>query len=1047
LSTDHYELRIVNVDGSGRRTVPIAKQPQDYYTPIDWSPDGKTILALGYIRQPYWNGYVAVDAAGGTARRLKRIYSEYGDMAGYSRDGRWIVGAMRLEQDKPDWDIFALESDTGREAMVVSGPGADRYPVWVPDSDILVFRSDRGGKNGVWMVRFQNGRAAGEPVLVRADAGDYQPLGISRDGSLFYKVSHSTNDIYQVGVDPVTLKAQGTPVRIVENYRGENYTPSWSPAGESFAYYSNRDQVSRMVIRQLDGKEIQIAEPVRTTGHAPQWCNGGNGVLSAHPVRSRVFDVRTGVGNELLDASGGHSTPHDDCDAVFSSDCKSAYYSMYASNPNRRTIFRYDLASGRKTDLYADAGEQADGPLLSPDGKWLALHGKLEGGKDQGILMLSLGERKLRMLDAAGLWGYAWSADSRRLLYAREVHTSNSEDDMRELVWASPEGGEPQTIMRMAHAEDPSLSPDGARLLFDAGTTTVELWALRNLPLNNGPAGNANANEPRLVSQGPVQNYWGRIMPNGKQLYVVDGSGNVGLRDLGTGKLRYLTNDGKDWVRGAAGWALSRDGKQIAFASLLSDRKVTVRVVNIDGTGLRSLPVKPAETYMVLDWSPDGKKLLAGFAEGNMIWPDIVTIDVTSGEIHRLIPASATSPTNQPGGGFAGFSSDGKWIVYSRPVKASGWPSAIYALNVQTGAENTLVEAANSSFRQPEWVPGTDLIAYLASRDGRDGIWTIRFQAGWPVGSPVLVKHDLGAGNPKSEGISRDGTFFYRMPSRKSDVYQAVLDPQTLRLQGTPQLAVKTYAGKNAYPAWAPDGNSFVYESRRDESEQYLRQVVFRQADGKEIVSTQGASEQIPQWCVEGKQAFVPWAGLFDALTGAYTQMSAIGRWPMAVTPDCRTAFFYSSEEQGHRGIFRVDIGTQKEILLHGEPAAGNLSVSPDGRWLAYEGKPPLSRWPALVLLPATGGEPRVLDETPGVATWTGISWTPDSKRILFPRYIWEGENEIYWISIDGGPAQFTGLRMHAATAPSMNRDGRRILFSALEDKSEIWALPLLAQH
>ena len=59
----------------------------------------------------------------------------------------------------------------------------------------------------------------------------------------------------------------------------------------------------------------------------------------------------------------------------------------------------------------------------------------------------------------------------------------------------------------------------------------------------------------------------------------------------------------------------------------------------------------------------------------------------------------------------------------------------------------------------------------------------------------------------------------------------------------------------------------------------------------------------------------------------------------------------------------------------------------------------------------------------------------------------WSGEIGSFSVAIDGGAAQSTGLKMRGATAPSMNRDGKRILFSAQEDKAELWALPNVAQR
>lgn len=50
-------------------------------------------------------------------------------------------------------------------------------------------------------------------------------------------------------------------------------------------------------------------------------------------------------------------------------------------------------------------------------------------------------------------------------------------------------------------------------------------------------------------------------------------------------------------------------------------------------------------------------------------------------------------------------------------------------------------------------------------------------------------------------------------------------------------------------------------------------------------------------------------------------------------------------------------------------------------------------------------------------------------------------ENELYWVPVEGGTPPSMGIRMPGASAPSLNVDGRRILFSATERSSELWVL------
>jgi hypothetical protein len=97
------------------------------------------------------------------------------------------------------------------------------------------------------------------------------------------------------------------------------------------------------------------------------------------------------------------------------------------------------------------------------------------------------------------------------------------------------------------------------------------------------------------------------------------------------------------------------------------------------------------------------------------------------------------------------------------------------------------------------------------------------------------------------------------------------------------------------------------------------------------------------------------------------------------------------------------------------------------------------------MLLPAQGGKLRSLEVDP--MRGFSFSWTVDSKRLLLSRSVkpsaGEGEaSELSWIAIEGGTPQPMGIRMNGQlSAPSLNPDGKRLLFSATEMSNEIWVL------
>lgn len=493
------ELRVLNMDGSGMHAVPVKLKSDVPLDVLDWGPDGKSLLVWASVpdNAPLiaWVGnraavagqssfgFAMVDIKTGVERSIARGYKGT-DPSGLSPDGRWMVYSRQVAQLSPNWGVYAIDTQTGQEKAVIQGTGVNRGAMWVPDSDRIVFRSDRKGTNGIWMVRFKDGAAAGEPVLIKQDAGDYTPLGVTRDGSLFYGLSHESSDIYSVEVDPATLRAQGVPRVMGSSFPGRNSSPSWSPAGDSFAYSSDREGAGRslLVVQHAGGSEI-VPSGQKVPGNLPIWC--GPNLLAARGGLGRtIYDATTGEAQSEQPAIKGVAGSYQ---AVVSPDCSSVYVSGVQKDKPGRRIYRAEIATGRETDLLVDAGEWAVFPLASPDERWLALYGRPVGSTTNMLMLLPAQGGSLRPLNVEGMngWGFSWTSDSKRLLMSLKVKSPDGQREESELFWLSVDGGAPQSmgIHMSGKLSAPSLNPDGKRLLFSAAETSNEVWVLRNLPL------------------------------------------------------------------------------------------------------------------------------------------------------------------------------------------------------------------------------------------------------------------------------------------------------------------------------------------------------------------------------------------------------------------------------------------------------------------------------------------------------------------------------------------------------------------------------------
>ncbi len=104
---------------------------------------------------------------------------------------------------------------------------------------------------------------------------------------------------------------------------------------------------------------------------------------------------------------------------------------------------------------------------------------------------------------------------------------------------------------------------------------------------------------------------------------------------------------------------------------------------------------------------------------------------------------------------------------------------------------------------------------------------------------------------------------------------------------------------------------------------------------------------------------------------------------------------------------------------------SGSHGLSPDGKWLAISCSMPGMTGRHVAIIPSTGGTPRLLTTNIGYFH----SWSPDGKTILFTRG-GNGANNIYAISVDGGPEHALTTGTGISDDPDYSADGQYIYFN-----------------
>jgi Tol biopolymer transport system component len=515
-----YELRVVGLDGSGRRVL-LEGQRKDWLCPVDWSPDGSRILVSllrnFFSEEPTVSESVFVSLKDGSVHAIESPTLPAGSgswtwLERLSPDGRHVVYTGAATEGSEQTDIFLLDLEEGRESPLVQHPAVDRDPVWTPDGKKILFASDRTGAMGFWSIDVAEGRPRGLPRLVKADVGQLErTIGLTRNGSLHYAVAAGMRDVYIAEFDPETGRVEGTPKRLTSRYVGANMWPAWSPDGKSLAYSRQRGVRANgpgslsIVIRSVEtGEEREI--PTRPGQmHPARWFPDGRSLVAAYWDRSRKsvdhyrIDVGTGEARLLRRGKGGGPffPDHNLLRPDLSPDGRTMFFSereRAGSEVRGFRVLAYDIETAREKEILRLAGRFCGAVFVSPDGRQLAFPevDLKTGSSTVEVVPVGGGEVRevLRVELPARIWGpagLAWAPDGRHLLVPINPKSTGgpAPGAPTELLRVPVAGGQAQSLgLAMERIGLGGVHPDGRRLVFDSGQpreSAQEVWVMENL--------------------------------------------------------------------------------------------------------------------------------------------------------------------------------------------------------------------------------------------------------------------------------------------------------------------------------------------------------------------------------------------------------------------------------------------------------------------------------------------------------------------------------------------------------------------------------------
>jgi len=468
----HASIRLIDVR-FGRSARLLYENPEiGWIAPFDWSPDGR-LLAM-QLRQNTTAQIALLAAADGTLQILKTTTWSGSSGLFFSNDGRRLAYDLPVTEGSVNRDIHVIDVDGGREMTAINHQATDTVLGWTHDGTALLFASNRSGRTAFYAAAIVDGKSAAEPVLIKADVGRLRlSYGVRGSGQLIYVAQTTARTIETAEVDFTTGKLLSDVVRPMESYQWASREPVWSRDGKYLVYQLEKPEARSVIaLREIrTGTTLEIVPALEEFIGVTSMPDGAISVLGS--------DARARRGFYRVDPIDGS--------ARLLHQPRVLAGRTFGFSPDGLTLFYLDR-SGNSTTIHASNLRSEDDRLvttggafaISPDGRTIACFEASADGTSTLKTVSVTGEEPHvlhRFERGHRLLGVLRWTSGGRLVYGRWI-------DQRETptAFAIPaSGGVPVELdPRIPGHPTLAIHPDGRRVAFEAGGTSLEVWALEN---------------------------------------------------------------------------------------------------------------------------------------------------------------------------------------------------------------------------------------------------------------------------------------------------------------------------------------------------------------------------------------------------------------------------------------------------------------------------------------------------------------------------------------------------------------------------------------
>ena len=329
----------------------------------------------------------------------------------------------------------------------------------------------------------------------------------------------------------------------------------------------------------------------------------------------------------------------------------------------RNNIWLVSASGGWPTQLTISEQRQVS-PAWSPDGNWIAYASDYDGNEQWDIFLVSPKSGELLNLTTTkeiSEESPVWSPDSKKIAYTIKPKASSSyEIDLME-VYSRRVTHLTQNTPKVRSNFQPIFSHDGKFVIYTQAAAGFKDSSIYLVDLASGRTMNLTPH------QGEQRFLASDASPDGKSLLITSNAGNgydnVGLLDMATQKIKWLTNDKWEISAGAfspdgatLSWAANVDGNTNLYLYQQATHKS--EMLPLDG-GVNSFAGRHSP------YSSDGLKLLYQH-NGPTAPTDLWTYDLKTGSVqqitHSLLAGVRSADMVAPY--LVHFPSrDGKWTI------------------------------------------------------------------------------------------------------------------------------------------------------------------------------------------------------------------------------------------------------------------------------------------------------------------------------------------------------------------------------------------------